>query len=592
MDTAQLNGHKRAVIYCRVSTKEQKDSGTSLDKQMEACRKYAESHGFVIVGDRYFDPRQKKAVSEPNEGTFPVPVYVDDFTGTVLIEQRPEGSKAYAMLERKEAEALVVFSVDRLCRPKEEGDEIDVPWLVRALKRIGCEVHTVGKGRIEVSTIGFFTAYLEGMAAGDERRKILQRMSDGKRDKARRLNKWVGSTAAPFGYTKVGKGKEARLEINPLEVDLVRRIFDLYLGLNGETAIGMDNLALLFNAEGIPVTGRNRRKPPHQRANYTWSASSMKQILSNRAYIGEFRWAGEVVTIPDLAIIDRETFDAAQAQKAINRSNAKRNVKYNYLLQGRITCTCARKMTAINYPRDGKVYLYYRCNRKAYDAIPECESRMILAELADRVAWNWLVDVFRNPEKLLTGLREYQARQRKKAEPNRKRLAELPGLIADCAQQAKGLTVSLAAKNPDDPNQALAIKVLEDSLAQVSAAHKRYTSEREKIEAELAAVEVTESDIQQILEWAAEIREAIDVDAFSFEAKQRVFERLNVTAQIEYQNEQRGLRLDCPVLTYASKWRTLSEIDYSRSLTAECNYSISGWVSLAEEFFGEAVKVA
>ena len=41
---------KRAVIYCRVSTKEQKDSGTSLDKQEEACRKYAKAHGFEIVG--------------------------------------------------------------------------------------------------------------------------------------------------------------------------------------------------------------------------------------------------------------------------------------------------------------------------------------------------------------------------------------------------------------------------------------------------------------------------------------------------------------------------------------------------------------
>lgn len=200
MDATQLNGHISAVIYCRVSTKEQKDSGTSIPKQLEADWTYCKAQKFEVVGDRWYDLKQKRSVSEPNADCFPVPVYVDDFTGTVLIQQRPEGSKAYAMLERKEAEALVVFSVDRLYRPKEEGDEIEVPWLVRALKRVGCEVHTVGKGRIEVSTIGFFTAYLEGMAAGDERRKILQRMSDGKRDKARKLGKWVG-TAFCRSYT-------------------------------------------------------------------------------------------------------------------------------------------------------------------------------------------------------------------------------------------------------------------------------------------------------------------------------------------------------------------------------------------------------
>jgi hypothetical protein len=35
-------------------------------------------------------------------------------------------------------------------------------------------------------------------------------------------------------------------------------MFDLYFGLNGETAIGLDRIVLLFNAEGIPATGRLR----------------------------------------------------------------------------------------------------------------------------------------------------------------------------------------------------------------------------------------------------------------------------------------------------------------------------------------------
>lgn len=570
MDTAQLNGHKRAVIYARVSTDEQARSGTSLDKQEEACRKYAESSGFQIVG---------------------LP-FRDDYTGAVPIEQRPEGSKAFAMLTSGEADALIVFAIDRLVRPKMDGDEWDIPILIRGLAKSGKEIHTT-RGEIEASFVGLLTAVIGGKAAGDERRTILERMMDGKHRKARAA--WVGTGFAPFGYTKIGKEKDTYLEINHYEAQIVRRIFDLYLGRNGESKIGMDAMAALFNDECLPVTGRMRSEKKKAKADQRWHSSAIRQIMVNRAYIGEFAWGGEVVTIPTLAIIDRETFEAAQAQRERNKIESPRNVRYDYLLRGRMVCTCGRKIAAIQLKNNGKTYLYYQCNRKFFDPSPDCDHKNIRAELADRVAWNWLVDVFKHPEKLLAGLREYQARQHNKAEPNRRRLAELPGLIADCAQQAKGLTVSLAAKNPDDPNQALAIKVLEDSLAQVSAAHKRYTSEREKIEAELAAIEVNESDIQQILGWAAEIRTAIDADAISFEAKRGVLDRLNVTTQIEYQDGERGLRLACPVLS-VSKWRALKP-DCVQPLAKDCiqiapQYSISGWVSLADAFFGEAVKVS
>ena len=86
MDATKLNGHKRAVIYCRVSTDEQARSGTSLDTQRDACLKYAESHGLKIVG-----------------------TFRDDYTGAVPIEQRPEGRKAYAMLTSAEADLLIVY---------------------------------------------------------------------------------------------------------------------------------------------------------------------------------------------------------------------------------------------------------------------------------------------------------------------------------------------------------------------------------------------------------------------------------------------------------------------------------------------------
>ena len=112
---------------------------------------------------------------------------------------------------------------------------------------------------------------------------------------------------------------------------------------------------------------------------------------------------------------------------------------------------------------------------------------------------------------------------------------------------------SSAESVPEDGE--LSAKILEDSLSQINTAHKRYKAERDRITAELAAVEMRKADIQQILAWAADIRTAIEGDAISFHAKRLIIERLNVIAKFEYQNNERGLWIECPVLACASKWK-------------------------------------
>jgi DNA invertase Pin-like site-specific DNA recombinase len=135
---------------------------------LAACRKYAESHGFEIVG-----------------------TFKDDYTGTVPIEQRPEGRKAYTMLTSAEADVLIVYSVDRLVRPPEDGDEWDILILIRGLAKVGKELHTVEGGKIETTFVGLLVAVVCGKSAGDQRRKIIERSMRGKRAKANQ--KWVGT---------------------------------------------------------------------------------------------------------------------------------------------------------------------------------------------------------------------------------------------------------------------------------------------------------------------------------------------------------------------------------------------------------------
>jgi site-specific DNA recombinase len=45
----QETKHKNAVLYCRVSTKEQVEEGNSLVTQEKMCREYAVAHGYSVA---------------------------------------------------------------------------------------------------------------------------------------------------------------------------------------------------------------------------------------------------------------------------------------------------------------------------------------------------------------------------------------------------------------------------------------------------------------------------------------------------------------------------------------------------------------
>ena len=45
---------KKAVLYCRVSDKKQKNEGNGLDSQEHRCREYAAARGYIVDDDAVF----------------------------------------------------------------------------------------------------------------------------------------------------------------------------------------------------------------------------------------------------------------------------------------------------------------------------------------------------------------------------------------------------------------------------------------------------------------------------------------------------------------------------------------------------------
>jgi site-specific DNA recombinase len=89
-----------AAIYCRVSSTDQKDNGTSLETQEAAARLKAAQLG-LTVSEEY--------------------VICEDWSGTDL--ERPGLLRLLYLAEAGLIEVVIILCSDRLYRPEIEGDE-------------------------------------------------------------------------------------------------------------------------------------------------------------------------------------------------------------------------------------------------------------------------------------------------------------------------------------------------------------------------------------------------------------------------------------------------------------------------------------
>jgi site-specific DNA recombinase len=262
---------RRAVLYARVSTDEQAN-GYSLETQLAACRKYAVQHSLVIVGE-----------------------FQDDFTGTVPIEMRPEGKKAFTMLKQDEADVLVCYTIDRLVRPPEDGDEWDLPILIRGLAKLNKELHTVDRGKRDTSFAGLLIAMLDAKSAGDERRKIIERTARGRNAKAQNgIPPCTGF--APYGYRYTKSDASLKANDNVIifepEAQVVRLIYKWYTqGDESGKRLNINAIGKKLTAMGIATpTARTR---PRTRADGVWEYSTLNYILTNEIYAGVLRFGKE-----------------------------------------------------------------------------------------------------------------------------------------------------------------------------------------------------------------------------------------------------------------------------------------------------------
>ena len=332
-------------LYARVSTQRQAERDLSIPDQIQAMTKYAETEGWTITG-----------------------VFIDAGVsgGT---DRRREFQKMISSAKAGDppVNQIMVHSYSRLFRNsflaekyRIEMEEHDVRFLSLT--------ENFGDGDSSDSMRQLFMVFAEWQ--NKENAKHVTRTR-----KANALQGNHNGGITPYGYlaaevATAGDRVRKRLEPNPDEVPIVRKIFELRNVGDGETGpLGIVSIAGWLNDHGY----RARNGKPF----YT---SLVHRVLTGEMYVGrhwtnrKIRKTGKLrpkadwICIPVEPIISEELFAQTQLLLASCKPDIKapRTTTSNVLLGGLARCgTCGGAlMIQTGTGRSGQVFRYYGCGRK------------------------------------------------------------------------------------------------------------------------------------------------------------------------------------------------------------------------------------
>lgn len=207
----------RVVIYARVSTAGQADSGLSLSDQRERAEAYAKLYGLQVID------------------------VVEDAGASAKTMNRPGLLRALAMLKAGEADGLVVAKLDRLTRSVRNLGELLDRYFADgryALLSVGEQIDTrTASGRLVLNVLASVAQW--------EREAISERTTHALRQKRKRGER-VGTV--PYGLRAEADGKVAE---DPEEQAVLMRMQSLRA-----RGTSLRGIVAELNRAGPPARGK------------------------------------------------------------------------------------------------------------------------------------------------------------------------------------------------------------------------------------------------------------------------------------------------------------------------------------------------
>ena len=293
---------KPAVIYARVSSKDQEREGYSIPAQLKLLREYALDHDFAIQKE-FLDVETAKTTGRKQFGEM-LNYFRDNPACRVLIVEKTD------RLYRNFRDCVTLEDLDVEIHLPKEGQVISKNSKSQAKLVHGIQV-VIARNYIE---------------------NLREEVRKGMREKA---EQGIYPSRPPLGYRN--NIAEHTIEVDPQNAPIAQRMFALYG--SGQHSV---------------LTLRKQLKIEFGRA---FAKGYLNRLLKNPFYYGQFVWEGKLYTGTQVPLISRELFD--QVQDVLSGRNKPKGRKQEFAFRGLLTC--AYDHCLVTAERKKEKYNYYHC---------------------------------------------------------------------------------------------------------------------------------------------------------------------------------------------------------------------------------------
>ena len=304
---------KQAVIYARVSSKEQEKEGFSIPAQLKLLKEYAAAHGFTVA-EEYVDVETAKQSGRASFGAM-----------LAYLKAHPS------------VRVLLVEKTDRLYRNLKDWvtvDELDV------------EIHLPKEGVVLSRESRSSEKFMHGIKVLMAKNYIDNLSEEARKGMQEKAEQGIWPTVAPLGYRNLtGPNGKKIIGPDPEAAPLIGRLFEWYASGTlsvREAARKVRDAGLVHRKSGARVT-----------------VSTVHAILRNRLYAGAFEWNGRPYLGTHQPLVTPELWERVQDVLDGRQARKHRRAKHNFAFSDLIACGhCGCSIVGeIKKQR----YIYYHC---------------------------------------------------------------------------------------------------------------------------------------------------------------------------------------------------------------------------------------
>lgn len=305
-----------AIIYARVSSKDQETEGFSIPAQLKALHEYAIKHQLNVV---------------------------QEFTDTETAKQigRTQFNAMVALLKQnKQIQHLLVEKTDRLTR-----NFFDFAVIEELIKTTNLQLHLIKENKI-LNKYSRSNERLEQgfhlLIAKNGSEKIAEEVIKGMDQKAAQ---GLYPSGAPYSYVNVREAGKSIIKVDSQAAPYLIKMFELY-------ATGSYSLSTLHKKmldDGMVY--KNGKK---------FHISNLEFVLKNPFYTGVFIWKGKLYeNAQHEALVSKEMFQ--RVQSILTNPYKSKSRKELFPFTNLISCgLCGCKFTA---ELKKEKYIYYHCSK-------------------------------------------------------------------------------------------------------------------------------------------------------------------------------------------------------------------------------------